>query len=101
MSSVMSLPLQPRLTEDPELNPSNAKALLGPKHKTAKILENHLNSVMLAFIRELSPSILRLAPMCQGFSHFSTFLHRFVLAKLATSNIRVNTNMIVIVEVFG
>ena len=28
--------------------------------------------------------------MCQGFSHLSGFLHHFVLAKLATSRIRVN-----------
>ena len=28
--------------------------------------------------------------MCQSFSHFSGFLHIFVLAKLATSSIRVN-----------
>ena len=28
--------------------------------------------------------------MCQGFSHFSAFLHHFVLAKLATSSIKVN-----------
>ena len=27
--------------------------------------------------------------MCQGFGHFSGFLHHFVLAKLATSSIRV------------
>ena len=27
--------------------------------------------------------------MCQGFSHFSDFLHHFVLAKLATTSIRV------------
>ena len=27
--------------------------------------------------------------MCHGFSHFSAFLHYFVLAKLATSSIRV------------
>ena len=27
--------------------------------------------------------------MCQGFSHFSGFLHQFILAKLATSSIRV------------
>ena len=27
--------------------------------------------------------------MCQGFKHFSGFLHHFVLAKLATSSIRV------------
>ena len=29
--------------------------------------------------------------MCQNFSHFSGFLHHFVLAKLATSNIKVNS----------
>ena len=28
--------------------------------------------------------------MCQGFSNFSGLLHHFVLAKLATSSIRVN-----------
>ena len=28
--------------------------------------------------------------MCQGFIHFQGFLHHFVLAKLATSSIRVN-----------
>ena len=28
--------------------------------------------------------------MCQGFSVFSGFLHHFVLAKVATSSIRVN-----------
>ena len=28
--------------------------------------------------------------MCQGFSHFLGFLHNFVLAKLATSSVRVN-----------
>ena len=28
--------------------------------------------------------------MCQGFGHFSGFLHHFVLAELAISSIRVN-----------
>ena len=28
--------------------------------------------------------------MCQGFSHFSCFMHHIVLAKLATTSIRVN-----------
>ena len=28
--------------------------------------------------------------MCQGFSHFPGFLHNFVMAKLATSSIKVN-----------
>ena len=31
--------------------------------------------------------------MCQGFSHFSGFLHHFVLAKLANSSISVNSYM--------
>ena len=30
--------------------------------------------------------------MCQGFKHFSAFLHHFVLAKLATSSIGVKSN---------
>ena len=35
-----------------DLNPSNTEATLNfhPKHKEAKILENHLNSVMLVSI---------------------------------------------------
>ena len=28
--------------------------------------------------------------MCQGFSHFSAFLHHFISAKLAESSIRLN-----------
>ena len=32
--------------------------------------------------------------MCQGFSHFSGVLHHFVLAKLATTGIRVNMHKI-------
>ena len=34
--------------------------------------------------------------MCQGFSHFSVFLHHFVLAKLATNSIRVKRKNIVL-----
>ena len=36
--------------------------------------------------------------MCQGFSHFSGLLHSIVMAKLATTNIRVKlskTNLLV------
>ena len=44
---------------------------------------------MLVFIGKLSLSTLRRIPICQGFSHFSVFLLHFVLAKLATSSIRV------------
>ena len=44
---------------------------------------------MLECIGKLSLSTLRKVPMCQGFSHFSGFLHHLVLATLATSSIRV------------
>ena len=45
---------------------------------------------MLVFMAKLLLSTLRWVPMCQGFSHFSGFLHRFMLAKLATSSMRVD-----------
>ena len=61
-----------------------------PKHKNPKIFENHLNPVVLVFIGKLSLSTLRKVPICQGFSHFSGFLHHFVLAKVTTSSTRVN-----------
>ena len=32
--------------------------------------------------------------MCQGFSHFSGILHHFVLAKLATTSIRVKAELV-------
>ena len=44
---------------------------------------------MLVFIRKLSLSTVRWVLMCQGFSHFSGFLHHLVLVKLAISSIRV------------
>ena len=37
-----------------------------------------------------------MSTLCQGFSHFSAFLCHFVLAKLATSSIRVNTHKLYI-----
>ena len=46
---------------------------------------------MLVLIWKLSLSSHRWVPMCQGFNSFSTFLHHFVWAKLATNSIRVNT----------
>ena len=56
----------------------------------AKIFENHLNPFMFVFIGILSLTALRWVSMCQGFSViFLRFLHHFILAKLATSNIRV------------
>ena len=38
--------------------------------------------------------------MCQGYSHFSGFLHHFILAKLATSSIRVNCSLSKFVYLF-
>ena len=61
-------------------------------HKDAKFFENHPNPVLLVFIEKFSLSTLRWVPMCQGFSHFSGFLHNFVLAKLATSSISVKAH---------
>ena len=53
--------------------------------------ENHLNLVMLVFNWiALAKNSEMSIPMCQGFNIFSGFLHHFVLAKLATSSIRVN-----------
>ena len=52
--------------------------------------EQHVNPVMLVFIRKLSLRTLRCVAMCQGFCHFKDFLRHFVCAKLATYSIRVN-----------
>ena len=60
-----------------------------PKHKDAKIFENHLNPVKLVFIGKPLLSTLRWVPMCQGFNHFSGFSHTFVKTKVATSSMRV------------
>ena len=70
--------------------PFQCWAYFYPKPKDAKIFENHLNPVILVFIWKLSLSSLIWVPICQGFSHFSGFLHHFVLAKLASSRRRVN-----------
>ena len=61
-----------------------------PKYKDTKVFDNHQNPVMLVFIGKLSLSTLRWVPICQGFDHFSGFLHLFVLTKLVASSIRVN-----------
>ena len=65
------------------------KGYFHPKHNDTKICANHLNPVMLVFIGYSSCRLLSDEPMCQGFSHFSAFLHTFVFEKLATSSIRV------------
>ena len=53
-----------------------------PKHTNAKIVEKHLNPVILVLIRKLSLSTLRWVPICQGFSHFSGFLHHLAYKNL-------------------
>ena len=64
-----------------------------PKHKDAKIFDNHLNMVVLVFIEKLSLSTLRWVPMCQSFSLFQSCLLQYsVLAKLSTSSIRVKNS---------
>ena len=55
-----------------------------PKHKDAKIFENHLNPVMLVFIEKLLLGTNKWVPMCQG------FFALFCISKLATSSQRVN-----------
>ena len=67
--------------------------LLCPKHKDAQIIENHLNPAMLVFIGKHLLSTLRWVPLCQGFNHFSGYLHHFELAKLVTSSIRVDSRV--------
>ena len=49
---------------------------------------------MLVLIGKLSLSVLRGVPICQHFSHFSGLLHHFVLAKLASSSIRVRRELV-------
>ena len=71
---------------DDHINPSNAEATF-PQGKD--FFENRLNPVMLVFIEKLLLSTLIWVPICQGFNHFQFFLHHCVLAKLATSSIRV------------
>ena len=66
------------------LTPSNAEATFRTKHTDVNIFERHLNPVMLEFIRQLS---LKTVPAVQS---FSTHLHRFILAKLTTTSMRVN-----------
>ena len=70
-------------------NPSNAKATFvicfRTKHMDAEILENHLNPIMLVFIRKLLDEY----PYASVCSHFSAFWHDFAFAKLATSSIRI------------
>ena len=60
-----------------------------PKHKDVKFLENQLNHVMLVSRCWYRLDSTQYVSMCQGFNHFSGFLHHFVLAKLPTSRIRV------------
>ena len=67
------------------------RRLLCPKHNDAKISENHLNPVMNIGIHcKVLAEYSQLSNHMSGFQHISVFLHHFVMAKLATSSIRVN-----------
>ena len=74
-------------------NPFNAEAYFHPKHENTKIFENHVNPVIFVLIEKLSLSPVRWVPNCPGFNNFSGYLYQFVLAKVATSSIRVNPFM--------
>ena len=68
------------------INISNAEATFVQStiKEAKKIFINHQDPVMLVFTMKLFLRTPRWVPMCQGLSHFSEFLHHFVLAKLAT-----------------
>ena len=53
---------------------------------------------MLVFIGKLSLCSLRWVPIYQVFGYFLTFLHYFVLTKLATSSQRVNLPQVFVWE---
>ena len=70
------------------LNTSNAEATLVQSTRTQYLLKT-IYTLSCWYPLESSLSTFRWVPMCQGFSHLSGFLHHFVLAKLATSSVRV------------
>ena len=65
------------------INPSNAKTTFDQSTRMQRFLKNILSLSCWYSLGEYPQTLW------QGFSHFSAFLHHFVLAKLATSNIRV------------
>ena len=74
-------------SSDVLIQPFQCLGYLRPKHKDVKIFENHLSPVMLVLI-----GLLSLSTNMSGFqSFFIDSLHHFILAKLATSDIRVKT----------
>ena len=62
--------------------------LLQSRAQEPNIFENNLNRVIVHWIA--LAEYFQMSTMCQGFSHFSGFLHHSVLAKLDASSIRVN-----------
>ena len=70
-------------------NPSNAEtSFLHLIIRMQRFLKNIL-TLSCWYSLESSCWVLRWVPICQGFSYFSRLWHNFVLAKLATSSIRV------------
>ena len=77
-------------------NPSNAEASFVLSTRTQGFLEKSIQtlSCWYSLDRALAKYSRMSTHMCQGFSHFSGFLHHFVLAKLTTSSIRVKDNQL-------
>ena len=76
-------------------NPSNAEATFFQSIMTLPF-ENHLNPVVLVLIEKLSLSTLRWVPYARVSVIFHSFLHNFVLSKLASSSIRVISGLMAI-----
>ena len=71
------------------LNPSNVEATFGQSTRTQDFRKT-FKPFHICFYGIALAENLRWVPTCHGFSHFSVFLHHFVLAKIATSSRRVN-----------
>ena len=73
------------------LNPSNAEASFFQStivYKDTNTFENHLNPVMLVFIGKLS-DCSQMSTHLPGLQSYFRIFHHFVLAKVATTSIRV------------
>ena len=71
------------------LNPSNAETI-SSKAQECKILEKPLKPCRLGIHLRALAEYSQMSTHLPGFQYFFFFLHLFVLAKLATSSMRVN-----------
>ena len=80
-------------------NPSNAEATLSKTQRGKDIRKTsepcHVGIHWIAL-----PEYFQMSTYMPGFDHFPVFLHHFVLAKLATSSIRVNDNYMSCLAIF-